>query len=209
MYRPDHGIARLTQYLGLTQVDLAGYLGVSRDQLAGYASDKHGLPPLPNLYLLQLYGKVPPAVLSDPAYRAQRLWPAEVPVALAEVLDPAAPGGPLQTRPLRLRMLECRLQAHRLRLEVARASRRLAQALARQQLLPLLRADPGFPVELRDEGRETRRQSWLDWLAQDTASQLQVYDRTAQALRVLRAEALETEAGCLQTLLATLPAEPE
>lgn len=209
MYRPDQPIARLIQYLGLTQVDLAGYLGVSRDQLAGYASDRHSLPTLPNLYLVQLYSKVPPAVLNDPAYRARRLWPAEVPLQLAEVLDPAAPGGPLQVGPLRLRMLECQLQAHRVRLEIARASRKLAQAQARQLLLPALRADPGFPPVLRDEAREARRQSWLDWLAQDTAYLLDGYDRTAQALRVLRAEALEAEAGRLQALLDTLPPEVE
>ncbi|MDO7877063.1 hypothetical protein Q5H93_20125 [Hymenobacter sp. ASUV-10] len=209
MYRPDHSIARLVQYLGLTQVDLAGYLGVSRDQLAGYASDRHSLPMLPNLYLVHLCGKVPPAVLNDPAYRARRLWPADEPLSLAEVLDPAAPGGPLQVGPLRLRMLECKLQAHRVRLEIARASRKLAQALARQQLLPALRADPGFPDSLRDEAREARRQRWLDWLAQDTESQLRAYDRTAQALRVLRAEALESEEARLQALLDTLPPESE
>ena len=207
MYRPDHSIARLIQYFGLTQVDLAGYLGVSRDQLASYASDRQLLPTLPSLYLTHLCRQVPTAVLNDPAYQAQRLWPADEPLQLAEVLDPAAPGGPLQFKPLRLRMLECKVQAHRVRLEIARASRRLAQALARQQVLPLLRADPGFPEILRDEAREARRQSWLDWLAKDTAYLLDGYDRTAQALRVLRAEALETEAGRLQALLDTLPPE--
>jgi transcriptional regulator with XRE-family HTH domain len=205
MYRPDHGVARIIQYLGLTQVDLAGYLGVSRDQLTGYVADRQSLPMVPNLYLVQLYSKVPPAVLSDPAYRARRLWPADPPLLLAEVLDPAAPGGELQAGPLHLRMLECQLQAHRVRLEIARVSRRLAQALARQQVLPALRADPGFPAELRDDARETRRQRWLDWLEQDTAYYLQEYDRTAQALRVLRAESLETEAARLQALLDTLP----
>lgn len=126
MFRPDHFIARLIQYLGLTQVDLAGYLGVNRDQVAGYASGRRHLPTLPSLYLAHLYQQVPPAVFADPAYRAQALWPADEPLALAAVLDPAAPGGPLRVRPLRMRMLECKLQAHRLRLEMARASRRLA-----------------------------------------------------------------------------------
>lgn len=205
MYRPDHDVARIIQYLGLTQLDLAGYLGVSRDQLAGYASARRSLPSLPHLYLLHLSSKVPSAVLNDEAHRAQRVWPAEPPLLLAQVLDPTAPGEPLRARPLRLRMLECQLQAHRLRLDAARASRSLAQALARQQVLPTLRTAPDLPAALHDDARDARRHRWLDSLTEETTYQLQAYDRTAQALRVLRAEALETEAARLQALLGTLP----
>ncbi len=203
--RSDHAIGRLIQYLGLTQVDLAGYLGVSRDQLAGYAGNKQQLPTLPTLYLHHLYSHVPPAVFNDPAHRARRVWPAATPLPLADVLHPAAPGGALLREPLEYRLLECRVLGHQVRLEVARAARRLAQALARQQALPALRADPGFPAALRDETREARRQRWLDWLAQDTTARLAAYDRTAQALRVLRAEMLEAEAGRLQAMLDALP----
>ena len=206
-YRPDRDIARLIQYLGLTQLDLAGYLGVSRDQLAGYASGRRHLPGLPGAYLSHLRRQVPPAVFTDLAYRARQVWPADPPLALATVLDPAAPGGPLQFGPLKLRALECKLQAHRLRLEIARVSRRLAQAQARLLVLPALRADPEFPAGLGDEGQEARRQSWLDWLTSDTEYQLQSYDRTAQALRVLRADALDMERGRLEALLQTLPSE--
>lgn len=72
-------------------------------------------------------------------------------------------------------------------------------------MLPLLRAEPEFPAALRDEAREACRQGWLDWLTNDTTELLHGYDRTAQALRVLRADALDAERARLEELLATLP----
>ncbi|WP_400191665.1 helix-turn-helix domain-containing protein [Hymenobacter sp. B81] len=192
---PEAGVR---EHFGLSQDELGRYLGVSRALVAHFEAGRRRPSRLADQRLARLAALLPPPTGHGPVAPH---WP-----ALATPTLPAPPplpafDGEWAARPLQRRLLQVQAQAARLRWELHQASKGAKLQQRRAWALAQLRAALP-PADLADAAELAHLHRWLTVLAADIeAAAPTPASRAAQALLVLRIQALEYEAAALGPLL--------
>jgi transcriptional regulator with XRE-family HTH domain len=179
------------RYFGITQAELARYLGVSEGFAGHLESGRRGLPVELGQVLDHLASPIP-----------------ATPPALAAPPGPDDLAAP-EAAPLEARLDYCRHHARRLRRALRPLEAQAAYAARWRAALPALRAalppDPGGeePPVHTGLGRWAAFLGWYRWRwLEQRPTRLSPADSARYHLLRLQAEALETEAAALETLLA-------
>ncbi|GAA4025346.1 hypothetical protein GCM10022409_06670 [Hymenobacter glaciei] len=194
-YTPtDPLLTRLRRYFGISQEELARYLGVSGPYMSRLETGQRSFAP----------------AVAEPLDALVQQLPAIAPAAIA----PPGPAdlAPPDPAPLEARLDYCRHHAAHLRRALRPLEAEATYAARWRAALPLLRAalppDPGGeePPAHAGPGRWPAFLVWYRWrwLAERPTA-LPPADSARYHLLRLQAEALETEAAALASLLAHQP----
>ncbi|WP_046245133.1 helix-turn-helix domain-containing protein [Hymenobacter terrenus] len=193
---PDSRLAVLRQYLGLPQQELADFLGISRGMLANLEANRRSMSQAVYERAAPLLALVPEGAL--------------LVVLAAPVPPPTLPTAPAPG-PLEARRDYCVWRAANLRYELRALNGRANVGLRWQQALPALLAAmppaaPDAPDLPAPDASLATRAAWVRFtyprhLVQQWATAFTPDDAARHHLLRLQAEAFETEAAALATLL--------